>query len=171
MTFRDWYLQVAREHPDNIPIDLVKSVLLWAIRVAIEEMMANPASADLDILGLGRFYLNRRYTHVTPSDFACDEEKMLIRWSIHFKPSRQLKETLNGQRDVREFIIAHNSLYPEIVFEEDSGLRRPFKLKKTRKPKYKITITKGYYESKEREERKKLREEKKKIKEKLPDED
>ena len=164
MTFIEWCRQTSREHPDCIPYELVRSIMLTALKVVIEEFMANPANAYLDIRGIGRFYLNRRYVHVTASEFGCDEDK-IIRWSIHFKPSRQLKETLNGQRDVRDFVIGNkNPLYPEYVIKDGEMKRGYGGNNNLHVNKFKVEITKAYIKLKEKEKRKQ-------IEEKLPDEE
>ena len=63
MTFDEWCRQIKKESDSTIPYDLVKDIMKNAIRIAIEEFLANPADADLSITGIGRFYLNHRICH------------------------------------------------------------------------------------------------------------
>ena len=114
MTFGEWYEQTAREMASNIPKELVKDVLVNAIRVALEEFLANPADADLDIKCIGRFYLNHRFCH---NNFpTSDSPEYKTYWTLHFRPSGVLKEVLNGKRDHRDLIIATTiPLYPDFV--------------------------------------------------------
>lgn len=89
MTFREWYCQIAREMDSNIPRELVKDVLVNAIRVALEEFLANPADAELSIKGIGRFYLNHRVCHNNfPTE---DSHEYKTHWTMHFRPSIVLK--------------------------------------------------------------------------------
>lgn len=124
MTFREWCYQTAKDYGNGIPRKLVHEIMTRAIRVALEEFMANPADAELDIRSIGRFYLNRRYIHVQESQFGC-EEKTVIRWSVHFKPSRKLKDAINGKEDYREILIgAATPLYPEYIRNEDGSRKK-----------------------------------------------
>jgi DNA polymerase II large subunit len=114
MTFGEWYEQTAREMDSNIPKELVKDVLVNAIRVALEELLSNPAEAELSIKCVGRFYLNRTRCYKVAATGKNPDQKLV--WTIHFKPSNVLKEILNGRRDHRELMIATTiPLYPDYV--------------------------------------------------------
>ena len=170
MTFMEWYKQTAREVGNGIPFEMVKDIMVRAIRVALEEFIANPTDATLDIKGIGRFYLNRRIVNIT-EDIKCDEDQ-LIRWSIHFKPSKCVKDAINGKSDPREMVIGTViPLYPEYIYRDGTKSKGAGKKFKT-KPKvteYKVERRKSYVQAVEKMERKEAQEAQKKLKEKLPE--
>jgi nucleoid DNA-binding protein len=122
MTFYEWCKTIAREHKDNVPTEFVYELMVTAVRVAIEELLANPERADLDINGIGRFYLNYRKCH---NNFAkTEEQRYTYNWEIKFRPSIRLKEVLNGKADPHYMLIGtKTALYPDIYFGEDNKLR------------------------------------------------
>ena len=122
MTFDEWCRQIKKESDSTIPYDLVKDIMKNAIRIAIEEFLANPADADLSITGIGRFYLNHRICHNNfPTE---DKPEYATAWTIHFRPARPLKEVFNGKRDYREMLIGHNiPLYPDYMMNEDGTMK------------------------------------------------
>ena len=56
MTYDEWVRQIHRELESRVPLELVKDIMNNAMRVAFEELYSNPAEADLNIVGIGRFY-------------------------------------------------------------------------------------------------------------------
>lgn len=145
MTFVEWAKQTAREVESNVPYELVKDIMVNAIRVATEEMLSNPAEADLDITGIGRFYLNHRICH---NNFPTPEHpEYETYWTLHFKPARVLKEVFNGKRDVREMMIGcFIPLYPEYVYNEDGSVKKgyPRGITKNYKVKYDVKVVENY---------------------------
>lgn len=161
MTFMQWYKQTAREcSSEGVPAELVKHVLVMAIRVALEEFMANPADADLDIKGIGRFYLNRRICH--NNFYGLGEGKEYEpKWTIQFKPSIRLKDTLNGKWDIRKLVIGSViPLYPEYAYKDGTkafGSGKKFK-GKVNVRQFKVKTTKKYIEAVKKAEKKMLEE-------------
>lgn len=109
-----------------------------AIRVALEELMANPAEASLDIMSIGRFYLSRVkirnvfLTTETKGDALC--------WKLNFRTSQSIKDVINNRKDIHDLSISGAiPLYPE-YFRNPDGTR---KKGKGRKPTMK-TIRKKY---------------------------
>lgn len=147
MTFVEWVNQTHKELPSNVPNAMVKEVMVYAIRVAVEEMMANRAEADLDIGGIGRFYLNHRVVHnplsyvrkgETEPEKAIEYSKC---WTIQFKPSLPLKQVINDKRDIHDLLIGGNiAVYPEYIYSEDGMKTRRGRFRPHKRPK----ITKNY---------------------------
>lgn len=140
MTYNEWCNQIKKESESNIPYELVKDIMTTAIRVAMEELLSNPAEADLDILGIGRFYLNHRICHNNfPTE---DKPEYATAWTLHFRPARPIKEVINGKRDYREMLIAHNiPLYPEYLCNDDGTMKKGGNRPKTVVKKYKRKYT------------------------------
>ena len=170
MTFLEWYKQTAKDFGNGVTYDLVKDILVMAIRVAIEELMTNPADADLDITGIGRFYLNHRVCHNNFYELGSGKE-YTVKWTIQFKPSSVLKDTINGKRDVHDLLIGSViPLYPEHIYKSGKKIRGSGK-KFKEKPKireYNIQKNIRYVEAEKKMEE---QQNKKEIKSKLPEVD
>lgn len=175
MTFGEWYAQTHRELPSNVPKDLVKEVMVTAIRVAVEELMSNREEADLDIGGIGRFYLNHRVVH-NPLSFkrkGSDEEEQAVKysmcWTLQFTPWQPLKKVINEKMDIREMLVGGTiPLYEDYMYSADGMKKRRGRDKPIKKPK----ITKNYrvrFSDKYKNQLKQI--EKRALKENLPDEE
>ena len=150
MTFKEWCRATAKETPSKVPILLAEEVITTAIRVAIEELMANPADADLDISSICRFYLNHRVCHYMPkyrnieqpNENATSGEENRVRWTLHCTPRAGLKDVLNGRKDIRTLLIGGGTpLYPEFMINSD-GTRKKGKGRKRIVPEgYRTTFT------------------------------
>lgn len=145
MTFAEWCMQTAKESTSQVPYEFVRELMICAIRVAYEELMSNPAEADLDICGIGRFYLNHRICHNNfPTD---DKPEYAAHWTLHFKASTCIKEAINGRRDPRLLSIGNSfPLYPEYFEAANKHLynKRPSQFCPNYKIKYKVTAIEGY---------------------------
>lgn len=173
MTFKEWYLQIQKEMESTVPTELVREVLVTGIRVALEEFMANRAEADLDIGGVGRFYLNHRVVH-NPLQYTRKGEtepekakEYSLHWTIQFKPSLPIKKVINDKMDMRQMLVGGTApLYPEFIYAEDGMSMKRGRSKKFKKPKvtksYRVRLSDKYM----KEMNKAMREEAKKI---LPD--
>jgi hypothetical protein len=125
MTFGEWCDQTTRETKSNIPRALVKEVLLTALRVGVEELMSNPAEADLDIKGIGRFYLHRRLFKIPKNEINPNGADHVYRWVLQFKCAKMLREIICGRRPLEDLTIAKVlPLYPE--YKQYYGARTPF---------------------------------------------
>lgn len=145
MTFREWCMQIAKESTSQVPYEFVRELMICAIRVAYEELLSNPAEADLDIKGIGRFYLNHRICHNNfPTE---DKPEYAAHWTLHFRPARFIKDTINGRQDPRLLTVASAyPLYPEYYESINKSYvhGRNSQLYPNYKIKYKVTAIEGY---------------------------
>lgn len=157
MTFYEWSRQIAKEHRDNVPAEFVYELLVTAVRVALEEFLTNPEKADLDIGGIGRFYLNYRRCH---NNFCVTEERRYSYiWEIKFRPSSKLKEALNGKIDPHYMLIGTRTpIYPEIYFDKDNKLRYISGRKNTKTGYYERSFTVKTNDSYKKAEHRAMRE-------------
>ena len=119
MNFSEWCLQTSKELGLEADEDLVRRVLLTAIRTGLEELSANPIHADLDITGIGRFYLNYRIMHNNFYHLKEGAEEYVKKWEIHFKPSVPLKYVLNQRKPLTDLLVGGNYIYPEFHTDEN----------------------------------------------------
>lgn len=159
MTYDEWVRQIHRELESRVPLELVKDIMNNAMRVAFEELYSNPAEADLNIVGIGRFYLNRRICH---NNFPTkDHPEYAPAWTIHFKVSPRMKEVFNGKKDPRELFIAHNiPMYPEYIYNEDGTVKKGFgtrRVVKNYKRKYTVKTHESYQMAYKRAQREALK--------------
>ena len=137
MTYKEWCEQTQKMLKGSVPKFLVHEVIACAIRAVIEEFLANPADADLNIEGIGRFYMNHRVCHQnfrykgnSPSGITEQNEQYLVRWTIHFTPYKKLKDVMNGRMDAREMLLGGCfPLYPEYMLDEKGYIKRGRKAK------------------------------------------
>ena len=110
MHFKEWVKETKNSMESDIPEELVCEVLVTAIRTAFEELMANRAHADLEITGIGRFYMNYGWLRCGIGK-GVEKKK---RWSIHFKPSVIFKSLINGEKSLIGYGIGGKALgaYP-----------------------------------------------------------
>lgn len=138
MTFIEWCKATSKETNSSVSRDLVKEIMITAIRVAIEELMANPVDASLDIMSIGRFYLDR--VKIKNVYIATNETGEIMYWRLKFKVAKSLRDSLNNRKDIRELSIGGaNPLYPEYNLNPDGTRKKG----KGRKPSTK-TIRKKY---------------------------
>lgn len=171
MTYKEWCEQTHKMLKGEVPKFLVHEVIACAIKSAIEEFLANPADADLDIGGIGRFYMNHRVCHQnikykgnSPNGITEQDEKYVVRWTIHFKPSKKIKQVMNGKMDAREILLGGCfPLYPEYMIDENGYTKRGRKIKiKSPRERYVLKMTKRKKSTeyvKRWQEKKKLKEE------------
>lgn len=106
MNFKEWAAQTALLLPTRYSQETVENILYAAVKAAIEELMANPAEANLTLMGVGRFYCNRNYHRAyKPAEGAYATGKLKLNWMIRFKPSRKFKEFFNGLSDPDDYAI------------------------------------------------------------------
>jgi hypothetical protein len=162
MTFAEWCDETARQTETNISRALVKEIMTTAIRVAVDEFLAKPADATLDIGGIGRFYLNRATYDMSKRFHLKDraESNDIVHcWNVHFRASRALKEVLNHKRDIKDFKIGYTApLYNIEDIQEDGTVIK----KKGTRDKEPLVLKKKVVKEKQKEL-------KAKIKSKLPE--
>ncbi len=122
MNFTEWTKQTSRELGYGYSKEIVTKVLLMAIRVALEEFLVNPYEADLDIMGIGRFYLNycksRNKIKNSPS-----YNEYVMRWQVRFKARLQLRDLLNARKDITQMRVSGYYLYPDQIDEKLANLK------------------------------------------------
>ena len=117
MNFGEWVKQISREMGVYADKKLIEDILLTAFRVVLEEFGTNPAEADLDLNGIGRFYFNHRVCH---NNFPIIEEREYItRWTIQFRPYRKIKFIVNGRIPLTDATVGGRYLYPEYHTDEE----------------------------------------------------
>ena len=123
MTFSEWVKRISKETDSKIPYALVRDIMVAGIRLIVEEFLINPAEVDFEILGIGRFYLNHRICH---NNFPVDEDsEYKTYWTIQFKPSKILKDVLNGKKDPHGMLIGYKTpLYPDFIYDENGKAKR-----------------------------------------------
>lgn len=125
MYFSEWVKATTKETPSSVPRDLVKEILVTAIRIAVEQAVINPKEATLDISGIARIYLNRRRYAFTSQYQQHLDAKETYRWKFELHPYRRLYEAVNGFRDVKELMIGGCiPLYPEYNFNNDGTKKK-----------------------------------------------
>ena len=154
MTFIEWCNQTARDADINVTQDLVKAVMITALRTAIEEFVANPADASLDIYGIGRFYLNRSQYDMSKRFHLKDRTEVndiVGSWIVHFKPSIVLKEVLNGKRELKDMLIGSCiPLYTDKDIQADGTIKK----KKGTRDKKQLVVKRTIVKDKRREQKK-----------------
>ena len=125
MTFGEWCDTTKKEYGDHIPKFLVKEIMVTAIRVALEELLANPSGADLRVDSIGRFYLNREEYDV-PHYIRTEESQRVKVWVLRFQAAQRLRDVFNGKLDPKMLRISGSiPLYPEYFKElEKDGKRK-----------------------------------------------
>ena len=119
MTFMEWCLEISKEMGLQADEDLVRKVMLTAIRTGIEELSANPAEADIDIQGIGRFYLNYRTMHNNFYYMKRGADEYVSRWEFRFRAALSLRHVINQRKPLTDLNVAGNYLYPEYHTDED----------------------------------------------------
>lgn len=114
MYLRELITQAALYLPTRYNQKMVEDVIFAVFRAAIEELMLNPADADISIQGIGRFYCNRKYVDALRLKVGKEEkDKVKLYWVIKFKPALPLKRLFNGTVDPINYRICNRYLYPE----------------------------------------------------------
>lgn len=137
MTFNEWCAQTAKELGTGYTCEIITRVMIMAIRVALEELGANPKYANLTIGNLGRFYLNHSAFHYntqcqglrTNKNYNHSED-LVYTWTIKFKPSKKLKDVINARTSMIDYVIGGYPLYPEFIAPEDYEKKNVILLKK-----------------------------------------
>lgn len=142
MTFAEWCDQIARDTESNVSRQLVREIMITAMRTALEEFLANPADATLDIYGIGKFYLNRKNYDMSKRFHLKDRtecNETVFSWVAHFRPSVRLKQLLNNKCDIKTYRIGTNMpLYSDEDLQADGTIKVKGKRDKTKlviKPK------------------------------------
>ena len=156
MTFKEWCCQTVDNMEYEVPQEFMIDIMTTAIRTILEEFCVNPVDADLDIGGIGRFYLNHRTVHI-PKKFIDrneeivtgevsedNEEDYCMAWTVQFKPSIALKQLINGKRTMDSMAIGGRiPLFPEQVSIPDDGKKKMGRPRKHRVIKKKWIVLKN----------------------------
>lgn len=112
MNFTEWAKETAKITNPHIKLPLVRMILLSSIKVILDEFNADKEHADFNIMGIGRFYLNKKLMRYSNLNRTTPEEDT-YHWEIRFKPSSSLKAYLNGKRDYETLSVIKNRLFTD----------------------------------------------------------
>lgn len=111
MTLSEWCLQISKEVGDIASVNLIHLIMETAIRVGLEELSANPVDAEIEILGVGRFFLTRYKRRIMGKR---DEPITYApRWNLQFKPSIKIKQVINNKMPMTDLMVGLHYIYPE----------------------------------------------------------
>jgi hypothetical protein len=155
MTFAEWCDQTARDTKSNVTRELVREIMATALRSAVEEFLANPADATLDIFAIGRFYLNRNAYDMSKRYHLKDRTEsndIVYSWSVIFKPSTTLKKVLNNKRDIADVSFGLvKPIYKQVEIQADGTIK-----KKGNRNKQQLVIKKKVHMETQRELKKQI---------------
>lgn len=157
MTFVEWCKQITKEMDYKVPYELVRDLLTCAIRVGLEEILTDRDHATLDITGIVKFWLQKRWV-----DTNITKEPKLV-YYLHTSVYQGLKDVYNERKDNRTLLIGGSQpLYPEYMFREDGTRIRGRGKRRTKtkyvKPSYTIKSKDSYMKEWRRAKREALKE-------------
>lgn len=120
MNYSELIDQVNRE-VRHVEKEHIRDVILATIRVMIEELAINPAEAEVMISGFGKLYLsfkkNVKNTMFKTMGRGVETEGT---WVVYFKPSKKLKDVVNGRMKLEDMTIGDRYLFPEFHMVDET---------------------------------------------------
>lgn len=122
MNYSELIDQVNRE-VKHVEKEYIRDVIMATIRVMIEELAINPAEAKIMVSGFGTLHLTY-YKNAKNTMFKTmgRGEDTTGNWTIRFKPSKKLKDVVNGKIKLEDMTIGDRYLFPEYHMADETHM-------------------------------------------------
>lgn len=122
MNYSELIDQVNRE-VKHVEKENIRDVIMATIRVMIEELAINPAEAKIMVSGFGTLRLTylKNAKNVMFKTMGRGEDTT-GNWTIRFKPSKKLKDVVNGKIKLEDMTIGDRYLFPEYHMADETHM-------------------------------------------------